>query len=112
MSSNQRIAFAADPVLHGNAPARKRLGSCSIGLEAVVVAMGLGIMTTLWAARRIQNRVRADEAPLNESIEAPADNATKWHVVHIRDDISGIFTMLAITNGLLAAILTVLVFVR
>jgi hypothetical protein len=36
----------------------------------------------------------------------------KWHVVHIRDDISGIFTMLAITIGLLAAILTVLVFVR
>ena len=54
---------------------------------------------------------RKEHGP-NESIPAPLRNAMSWHVVHIRDDVGAICSLLVITNGLLAALVTILLLPR
>jgi hypothetical protein len=45
----------------------------------------------------------------NRQEEPPTDRELKWHVVHIRDDLGSLCGLLCITNGILAAILAILI---
>jgi len=74
------------------------------------VCLVLGFWFTNRIAMRVQLETRAGEMPDNEDIPPPSNSAIMWTVVHIRDDLSGVFVMLGITNGLLAAILGVVLF--
>ena len=52
-------------------------------------------------------RARRDNGPRDDFRQARPDHATKWDIAHIRDDLSGVFTVISIANGLLATAILV-----
>jgi hypothetical protein len=58
----------------------------------------------------ITSRNRQTEWDNNDKMGAPDQNHLYWTVIHIRDDIGGICSLLWLTNGLLAAIVAALLF--
>jgi hypothetical protein len=52
---------------------------------------------------------REFESDANLKNEAPSRRKMNWHIVHIRDDIGSAVGSLGVTNGLLGAILVVLI---
>jgi hypothetical protein len=59
---------------------------------------------------RVSGKVRKDEIIANQLSVGPNDQAVRWHIAHLREDIAAVVTGIAITNGLLGAILGVLLF--
>jgi hypothetical protein len=73
-----------------------------------IVAMFWAAMTvSVRLSIRIQSRNRAAEFPENARSEELAPQELHWTLVHIRDDVGGIYAILSVTNGLLAALLAV-----
>jgi hypothetical protein len=72
-----------------------------LAMLAAVVVSGL----CLWQGCRA--RIREEQ---KNSISPPvAPHQLRWHITHIRDDISGIALLLGVTNALLAGILATLI---
>ena len=77
-------------------------------LGNVIAAFFVAIVATSIWQRVVWIGVRRTEYKSNQSAEAPPKNVMAWHIVHIRDDIASIAAILTLTNGLLAAVLVVL----
>ena len=78
------------------------------GVAAVVglLVWGLSSMLGTW----VHVSVRSREHKPNEAEAPPSRRALAWHLVHVRDDIAALVIIgPGLTNGLLAAILVVLV---
>lgn len=69
---------------------------------AALASAKLGIHTT------VQNR--AVEWPENEKSKSFTDPEIQWTIMHIRDDLGAVHTLIVIMNGLLGAILAALIF--
>ena len=78
-------------------------------MSAALTAFFVGLLVSAFAMHWIVQRNRRTESPLNERAEAPSQSAMNWHIVHIRDDIGSLCVLIAIGNGLLAAILVALI---
>lgn len=77
-------------------------------LQLAAIAFPLGIFATVFVASFALSKTRRIENIPNKTTEAPSDREMKWHLVHIRDDMSSTFGALCITNGLLAVIAALL----
>jgi hypothetical protein len=78
-------------------------------LAVVCIAMLIGLWVSLWLANKTIGSNRAGEWPENEKSEPLSNQALHWTIVHIRDDIGCIQSLLWIANTLLAGILGALV---
>ena len=58
--------------------------------------------------RHVMKSNRITEDNPNQKTPPPSENEMKWHLVHMRDDIGSIAGVLCLTNGLLAAIVILL----
>jgi len=56
----------------------------------------------------VMKRNRITELNPNQTTQPPSENEMKWHLVHMRDDIGSIAGVLCLTNGLLSAIVVLL----
>jgi len=79
-------------------------------LQTAVFAFGVGCFLSAVICNYILSKNRKTESEPNKTIPAPSENEMKWHVVHIRDDLGLICTMLVVANGLLTAIAALLIF--
>jgi len=75
-----------------------------VSVAAIGVAFWLAMWLSLrWArANLVANRETWRDFEKSERLPTPV---LHWLTAHVRDDIGGIYAMLVITNGLLAAIL-------
>ena len=58
---------------------------------------------------KIMVKNRLTEQNPNRQEDAPTDRELKWQVVHIRDDIGSLCGLLCVTNGILSAILALII---
>jgi hypothetical protein len=72
-------------------------------LIGMVVAFWLGMYASLKLAQRTLARNRSEWTNFEKSGRVSPE-VIDWLVAQMRDDIGGIYTMLVIANGLLAAI--------
>src|SRR3546814_21084701 len=79
----------------------------SVTLYALI-AFGLGAFCPFAAVGFAANHNRRVEGPRNDDIPCPSPNAMAWHVVHLRDDVGWIRTLLGLTNRFLAALVGIL----
>ena len=80
-------------------------------MEIYFIVAGAYFMGWLISSRtiaKIMIRNRSIEQNPNRQEDPPSDREVKWQVVHIRDDIGSLCGLLCVTNGLLAAIVTLL----
>jgi hypothetical protein len=77
-------------------------------LITIFVGVGMGCLASLIAARKTIASNRSNEWPENEKSDALSRPVFHWTVVHIRDDVGMIFSLLIVTNALLAGILAAL----
>ena len=78
--------------------------------SVVIIAFLIGSLFSAFAVHRTAKGNRKSEDQPNRTTEAPTSNEMKWHVVHIRDDMGALCVLLGITNGLLAAVVALLIF--
>jgi hypothetical protein len=71
----------------------------------VAVAVFAGMAVSAKFAEKALASNRSTEWPENEKSEPFTQQSLHWTIAHIRDDIGGIYTMLTVTNGLLAGLL-------
>jgi hypothetical protein len=81
-----------------------------MGAWAAFPAAFLAANATCYFGMWIWRSNRLTEGKALESSPHLSEQATRWDIKHIRDDIGMIFTALTITNGLLAAILAAMIF--
>lgn len=74
-------------------------------IGALAGAFSVGAILTGFVVHWIMARNRYAEADPNKTLAAPSQNELAWHLVHVRDDVGSLLGAVAITNGLLAAIL-------
>ena len=78
-------------------------------------AVAVGVTLTIWWLSNVlialvNTSVRKAEHKANETEEPPSRRVLAWHLVHVRDDVAALTAIGPnLTNGLLAAILAVLV---
>jgi hypothetical protein len=77
-------------------------------LALVLAAIFVGAMASAKFATKTLADNRAKEWPQIEKSDPLSNAMVDWTIVDIRDDLGGIHNMLAITNGLLAGIITTL----
>lgn len=79
-------------------------------IEVLIVAFAfsLGWFVSGNYIGSIMRKNRAIEQEPNKREEAPTEREMKWHLVHIRDDTGSLCGLLCITNGLLAALVALL----
>jgi hypothetical protein len=77
-------------------------------LVIVAVALWAGAFASNKFARGTLASNRENEWPENQKSSELSSAEFHWTVVHVRDDIGGIHSMLVITNGLLAGLLAAL----
>ena len=80
-----------------------------VKLALIFVAVVVGIVASAKAGYWMLADNREKEWPDMEKSEPLSRPILDWTIAHIRDDLGSIFVILAITNGLLAGILAVLV---
>ncbi len=82
-------------------------------VATIAVAIGVGLAVWFVSSRlvgQITATVRVSEHRENEETPQPGRRVLAWHLVHVRDDIAALVIVGPnLTNGLLAAILVVLV---
>jgi hypothetical protein len=76
-------------------------------LFVVVAALGGMIVSVRWGRRTLAH-LRNTEWPEMEKSQPLSRSVLNWTIAHIRDDLGMVFSVLVITNGLLAGILTAL----
>ena len=82
------------------------MDKAGVAVLAGLLVWGLSSMLNLW----VHVSVRSREHKPNEAEAPPSRRALAWHLVHVRDDIASLVIVGPhVTNGLLAAILAVLV---
>lgn len=74
-----------------------------------VVAFVLAFLASAKAAQTFGIKTRASEWNANEAAGSTSKAQQHWMLIHLRDDLSNVVALLAITNGLLAAIFVSLV---
>lgn len=77
---------------------------------AAAIAFAVAIAVSARLAIHTMNKNRQNEFDQNKKGSAFSKMEIDWTVIHIRDDLGSIFSLLVITNGLLAAILATLMF--
>jgi hypothetical protein len=79
-------------------------------IDAIVAA--IAGLAAAYASAKISVKTLASnrrvEFPGNEKFEPLSPSAKDWTIVHIRDDLGSIHNLIVLTNGLLAAILALL----
>jgi hypothetical protein len=79
-------------------------------IYAAIISFFMAIALSSVHMIYVTSRNRLTEWDINDKMEAPNQNHLYWTVIHIRDDIGGICSLLLLTNGLLAAIAAALLF--
>lgn len=77
-------------------------------LVAFIVAGG-GMLLSSVIMKKMMLGNRVAEWQENETVQAPGRNAMMWAIIHIRDDLGSLCGVVSFTNGLLAAVLALLV---
>ena len=83
----------------------------SVGSHAslAIVAFLFGWWASNWVIAWVQTRNRSIEWKANEKADYPGRQQLAWGTIHIRDDVGSLTALVATTNGLLLAILVVLI---
>lgn len=76
-------------------------------IVAIAYLAGWFISNRTIAKIMVKNRL-IEQNP-NQQEDAPTDRELKWQVVHIRDDIGSLCGLLCVTNGILSAILALII---
>ena len=74
-----------------------------------IVAYLFGLWASIMAIGWVQTRNRSIEWKANEKADIPGRQQLAWGTIHIRDDVGSLTALVATTNGLLLAILVVLI---
>lgn len=79
-----------------------------VAMSAGVAAFAAAYASTKFSLHTLASN-RAAEFPENEKSQPLSASQKDWTLVHIRDDLGAIHNLIVLANGLLAAILTVLI---
>ena len=82
-------------------------------LEKIVVALIVGgivlVVSGRWAVGASRDVLRLGELDLDSAGEFPSRRRLVWHLVYAHGALSGLVNMVGLTNGLMAAILAMLI---
>jgi hypothetical protein len=78
-------------------------------IVALIGFLSAATISTFWASA-VTRTNRRNELRGSEESEPLSPSRLHWTIVRIRDDIGGVVILLVVMNGLLAAILAVLLF--
>jgi hypothetical protein len=80
-----------------------------VKLVVIATAAFIGWLVSVKLGIRTLASNREVEWPENETATALSPSQFHWTIVHVRDDIGGIYSLLILTNTLLAGVLAALV---
>ena len=82
----------------------------SVPVTPGILAFFVGFGVTAGLGIYVSAHNRQKEHGPNVNTPPPTRGELAWHLVHVRDDVAMLFAAVAVTNGLLAAMLAVLLF--